>query len=109
MRSLLPIFVMTVAVLAAILVLAATPPDRGRVVAVFSPMATATEVLHAVKRAEARLVAGGGMPGTIVVFSDHAGLPERLKREGALIVLDPLGAAGCAAVTPPKSSPFHRG
>lgn len=108
MRSLLPVLALTVGVLASILAIAAIPPDRGRVVAVFSPMVTATELLLAVKRADARLVAGGGMPGTVVVFGDRGGLPARLKREGALIVLDPLGATGCAAVAPPKSSPFHR-
>jgi len=107
MKDFWPVLLMTFVVLIAIVILAATPPDRGRVIAVFSPHLEAGALIAAVTRAEARLVAGGGMPGTLVVFSDRPGLPERLKREGALLVLDPLGATGCALVKPPATSPFH--
>jgi len=108
MRSLLPILALAAGVLASILALAATPPDHGRVIAVFSPTIAAAELVRAVKRSDARLVSGGGLAGTVVVFGDRPGLPERLKRAGALMVLDPLGATGCAAVAPPAASPFHR-
>jgi len=107
MRAFLPACVLTASVLAGLLALAATPPERGTVVAIFNPALEKRDLVAAARQAGARLVSGGGVAGTMLLYSDHPGLPERLRRAGAWIVLDPLGAAGCATIAHGRATPFH--
>lgn len=106
MRSLVPAFGLTGIIMAAILALTTWPADRGYAVAVFAPTDSTHDIVAALFRADARLIDGGGLPGTFIVYSAQTGLPGRLRRAGALLVLDPLSGAGCGGPSKTASPPL---
>lgn len=95
MRSLIPAFGLTGIILLAILALTAWPADRGYAVAVFAPTDSTHDIVVALFRADARLIDSGGLPGTVIVYSEQSGLPQRLRQAGAFLVFNPLSGAGC--------------
>ncbi|RMF12173.1 MAG: hypothetical protein D6763_01510 [Alphaproteobacteria bacterium] len=99
-RQLFPTVLLTMVVLGGIIVATALPSGRGTVVAVFSPLVDDAALISAVVKADVRLVAIGSVPGTVVVYSDRSGVAGRLRRAGALLVLNPMSAVGCGGSAP---------
>ncbi|WP_020397986.1 hypothetical protein [Kordiimonas gwangyangensis] len=96
MRDFYPTFVLTAFVLVVITVLSLMPPERGPVLVLFNPLETEDSHIGAIIRADALLVGPGRLPGSFLVASDDGNLPARLMASGALMVVNPYGAAGCA-------------
>ncbi len=86
--------------LAAIVLSAATPRDPGVIAAVFPPWWSPTQALNAAATA-GDLQRPGGLATIVVIHGDPKTLADRLRRAGALLLLDPVGAGFCAA---PKAS-----
>lgn len=88
-----------------LLLAASTPPvfavadlpgeAHGTVAAVFAPGTGKAAALTAIAEAGGRVVRGGGWDSVLVLQSDEAGFARRLRRAGALLVVDPRSAAGC--------------
>jgi len=108
MRSLAPAAALAVLILSSVLAITAWPGDRGYAVAVFAPSLDARDIADALFRADAKLIDGGGLPGTVTVYSDRTGLPGRLRAAGALLVLNPLSGAGCAGAYKQSATPLAR-
>ncbi|GAK33819.1 hypothetical protein JCM17846_24740 [Iodidimonas nitroreducens] len=73
------------------------PPQSGAVAAGFPPHWSLAQRMQAVEKAEALVL---GQPGPLLLVigkhPDAPGLPGRLWAAGAMIVIDPAGATGCA-------------
>lgn len=108
MRDLAPTIALTTFVLGGIFIALAAPPGKGKVVAVFEPDIEPHALMAAIVRADARFIGSGAMPGTVMVWSGEPDLPGRLRRAGALFVLNPLVAAGCGMSPPPTPSPLSK-
>ena len=67
------------------------------VLAVFPPWWSRAEALEAMIVADGDLVSPGRWPDVLIAASSTAGLGKRLHRQGAWLLLDPRGLAGCAA------------
>ncbi len=67
------------------------------VLAVFPPWWSRAEALQAMIAADGDLVSPGRWPDMLTAASSRAGLGKRLHRQGAWLLLDPRGLAGCAA------------
>ena len=96
MRDLFPTFVLTGLVLAVIMAASLMPPARGTVLVLFNPAETEESQLVSIIDADALLVAPGRLPGSFLVASEEGNLPARLMASGALLVINPFGATGCA-------------
>ena len=73
---------------------ALSPRDPQRVAAVFPPWWSAARALDAAHRhGDATIV--GGAPYVVIVWSHDAHLAARLRRDGALLLLDPGLTAAC--------------
>jgi hypothetical protein len=74
-----------------------TPRDESREAAVLvAPWRGLEAAAEIAARSGARIARSGGLPGVFILASDQPGLPARLHRAGAWIVVDPLIAGGCA-------------
>lgn len=73
---------------------AATPPDDDAIVAVFPPWWASARSFAAASGAGA-VVNAGTFPFVLLVQSPLPGLGARLRAAGAILLLDPLGPAGC--------------
>jgi hypothetical protein len=96
MRDLLPTVFLTAGVLAVIMVMSLMPSAQGTVLVLYNPAETQESHIGAILDADALLVGEGKLPGSFLVSSDDAGLPGRLLANGALLVINPYGATGCA-------------
>ncbi|MEO3431219.1 hypothetical protein AAFN88_20355 [Pelagibius sp. CAU 1746] len=67
----------------------------GTLAAVFAPGTDKAAALAAVAEAEGLVVRAGGWGAVLIAHSDDAGFAARLRRAGALMVVDPRSAAGC--------------
>lgn len=91
-----PAGLLLAASLAAMVALRLAPSDAvGIVAAYFPPTLDTAAAVGRIAAADGRLVTAGGVFGMWLVQSDEAGLPERLYRAGAWLVLDAGGASGC--------------
>jgi len=81
-------------VIGAILVLELQPPSSGTVIAVLGPETTLRQT---VTETDAYLVGQSNIPNGYVLFSRAPDFPERLKRAGAIMVLDAAYSAGCVS------------
>lgn len=77
--------------------IAARPSDAHAVAAVFPPWWPAARTLGAAAAA-GRLAAVGAVPWVVVVRGD-GDVASHLKAAGALLLLDPRAALGCAPLT----------
>jgi len=77
-------------------------PNARTVAAVFPPWWSPADVIAAGARHGAVLSAGAA-PGVVIVRGNGPGLAARLRRDGALLTLNPLAARGCG----PDRSPPH--
>ena len=75
---------------------ASVRPDTAAAAAVFPPWWRPGEIFAAAA-ANGRVVQLGASAAIVLVRSDQPGLPARLRAAGALIVLDPRVAGGCAS------------
>jgi hypothetical protein len=96
MRDLLPTACLTACVLAVLVIMSLMPSAQGTVLVLYNPAETQESHIGAILDADALLVGEGRLPGSFLVSSDDAGLPARLMANGALLVLNPYGATGCA-------------
>ena len=98
MPYIVPILVaiMTLAVAAASATAVPTDPEAG-VAAVFPPWWQREQAAAAVADADGLIVREGALPTILVVRPGRPGLAERLREQGALLILDPLAARGCLA------------
>lgn len=85
---------------------AARLPDSasGAVAAVFPPAFDATRIYGAIAAADGRPLRTAMGDRVWVARSDEPGFAGRLRRAGALIVLDPVVAAGCLGADPAAAS-----
>lgn len=84
--------------------LAPDADGTGPVAAVFPPWWSAHDVMAGVFRTDASILREGFSSSIILASSPTPGLAERLREAGALLVLDPVAAAGCLGLEP--SAPF---
>lgn len=96
MQELMPTVLLTACVMAVLVTMSLVPPSKGTVLVLFNPAETQESHIGAIVDADALLVAPGRLPGSFVVASEDAGLPRRLMASGALLVVNPYGATGCA-------------
>jgi hypothetical protein len=82
--------------LAAVVLGAAAPRDPGAVAAVFPPWWSQVQALNAAATA-GDIQRTGGLATIVVIHGDPKTLADRLRRAGALLLLDPVGAGLCAA------------
>lgn len=83
----------------------AAPREQAATAAVFFPPWTGSPArMDIIVRADAVPVRSGVIPFIWVVRSDRPGLPGRLRRAGALLILDPEAAWGCAAAEKAKDA-----
>lgn len=81
----------------------AQPRTPGRVAAVFPPWWSPAQVVGAA--GSAGDIAGvGAAPFIVIVRGDPAGLSQRVRSAGALLLLDPVLAGACARPAPEPSS-----
>ncbi|WP_262690148.1 hypothetical protein [Kordiimonas aestuarii] len=97
MRDLIPSILMTAFILSSIALMSMVPPSRGVVLAMYNPFLRQDAHVSSIINADAYFVAEGRLPGSFLVASDARDLPNRLRANGAILVLDPFGAAGCGA------------
>ncbi len=71
---------------------------RGQLALVFSPSATAAEVMAAVAGLEARLVRHGGLRNLVVVSFDRETSFAELRHHGAWLALDPVVMGACSVL-----------
>lgn len=57
-----------------------------------------TRVAGIIAHADGRLVANGGIPGSLIAVSDRAGFVERLYQAGASYVFRADGTVGCTDI-----------
>ncbi|MEL7107745.1 MAG: hypothetical protein AAGJ68_13490 [Pseudomonadota bacterium] len=94
MRDFIPSILIAVSVIGAILVLELEPPSSGTVIAVLGPETTLRQT---VTETDAYLVGQSNIPNGYILFSNAPDFPERLKRAGAIMVLDAAYSAGCVS------------
>ena len=96
MQYIVPILVaiMTLAVAAASATAVPADPEAG-VAAVFPPWWQREHAAAAVAEADGLIVREGALPTILVVRPGSPGLAERLRAQGALLIVDPLAARGC--------------
>ncbi len=82
-------------VLSLLVIVQLTPRDQEPVVAVFDPRLKTQELWQRIEMADTYLIGETAMPGSIILYSDRAGLAQRLSNSGALFVFSYYGAAGC--------------
>ena len=69
------------------------------VAAVFPPWWGREQAAAAVAQADALIVREGAVGSILVVRATDAGLADRLRSHGALVLLDPIAAGGCLSGT----------
>jgi hypothetical protein len=74
---------------------AIVPAKAERVAAVFPPWWTAPKIF--VRAASAGEIVQVGAPFVVILQSDRPGLSARLKRAGAILLLNPLGVGPCGS------------
>lgn len=72
----------------------AAPNEQGAVAAVFPPWWPASRVFVAASNA-GEVLNSGPFFFVVLVQSQRPGLSDRLRTEGALLLLNPLAAGGC--------------
>lgn len=99
MRDALPAALLLVAsaVFVAGLTFAAPLPAEGPVAAVFPPWTSREAVLRSVSESGASLLRHGALDTIAIVRGERADLADSLRSNGAWLVVDPAGAAGCFA------------
>jgi hypothetical protein len=81
--------------LAAVLVFAGAPRDPADIAAVFPPWWSQAQALNAAASA-GQIQRTGGLPAIVVTHGDPRTLADRLRRAGAVLLLDPVGVGLCA-------------
>ena len=95
MRDYLPSFLMAMCVISMIFIWETAPPESGTVLAVFPPGKPMDDLGKYLREADASLVGSSSIPGGFLISSRAAGLPQRLKQQGALFVLNSNPSLGC--------------
>lgn len=96
MQYIIPILVAVTTLAVAATSATAVPSDPGAgVAAVFPPWWAREDAAAAVAGADGLIVREGAIPTILVVRPGRPGLVERLRRQGALLIVDPLIARGC--------------
>lgn len=72
------------------------PPQTGTVIALFDPRMSDYDVITRINSPTDFLMAKGPTENSYVIRSDMNHLPKRLKSQGAWLVLNYFGAAGCS-------------
>ena len=75
------------------------PPERGTVIAIFHPGMSDYDVMAQISHGPDFIIAKGPAAHSYIIQSDEDNLPQRLKNNGAWLVLNYLGTAGCSAPT----------
>ena len=75
------------------------PPQSGTVIAIFNSDMNDADVIASLHTKNAFLMTKGPLSNSYVIRSDESGLPAHLNDMGAWLVLNYLGAAGCASQT----------
>lgn len=65
------------------------------VAAIFPPWWDARDVMAGLADADAVILRQGVTSSVLLLSSDTSGLPQRLRKAGALLIVDPKAAAGC--------------
>ena len=94
LRSFLPGIALTAMALPTIGYAQLTPDPSGTVIAIFNPKVSSIDVIEGLSKGE-DFLATGPFTNSFVIKSDVDGLPDRLKDQGAFLVMNYLGAARC--------------
>ena len=98
MKSALPALAMIFSSVALILVWELSPPKEGSVLVVFNPAGETKDLGTRLQKADAALVDRSALiPGGFIVSSTSPGLPDRLRKQGAWLVMDAQPGLGCLA------------
>lgn len=95
MRALLPSLVLTAGIFLTLMVHSFLPREGQPVWVWFSPTMGEQQQMQAIVRADALLIDSGSVQGSFLLKAAEDGGVKRLMAQGALLVLDPVGAAGC--------------
>lgn len=100
MRDFIPSILIAISSIGAILVFELVPPSSGTVIAV---LGADTTLRAAVNETNAYLVGQSNIPNGYILYSKDPEFPKRLKRAGAVLVLDAAYSAGCVSDGTPTS------
>ena len=95
MKAMLPALFLVLTSVSLILFWELSPPEEGVVLVVFAPGSSVNDLGAKLRRADAALVGTSTLPNGFLVSSKMGGLPARLKREGAMLVLNANPSLGC--------------
>ena len=95
MKDLLPSLLMAICVISVIFVWETAPPEEGTVLVIFPQDEHTDQLGTLLRQADASLIGASTIPGGFLVSSEAAGLPARLRQQGALFVLDANPGLGC--------------
>lgn len=96
MRDFIPSLVIAIFALGLILIWELAPSNDGEVIAVFGPN---TDLRKALMSTNARLMGKSRLPGGYILLSNTPGLPERLRNQGALLVLNAAYSKSCLSAS----------
>ena len=99
--NLLPAALAGIAMLAVAVfgLLAPSADTDTRVAAVFPPWWSARDVMVSLAGSNTVILREGIAPTVLLLASPTPGLPQRLRRAGALLTIDPTAAAGCLGLS----------
>lgn len=97
MKELMPSLSLAALVLGVTTFIALTPSEKGAVFAVFPPQISGNSFFEAIDQADGVFLSKGRLPSTYVIWSDRAGLPDRLRAAGAVLVLNAKGGGICSS------------
>jgi hypothetical protein len=94
MRDILPSFLIAIGVIVIIAMWELAPPESGTVIAVLGPNTSLKQTVH---ETDAYLVRESRLPNAYVLYSRAPDFPARLRRAGAILVLDSAYAGACTS------------
>lgn len=84
------------------------PSEKGAVIVIFNPDTVIKSIVQASINADGYLMDTLSLPGAYILWSDTPGFPARLKQQGALLVINYQGVAGCTSKRPLINQPFKK-
>jgi hypothetical protein len=103
----MPAILLSVASTVAMLAIVLTPdPSTSSFAVITPPWFDSARTMGLIESAGGSIVDMGGMPNIIVAHSNDPGFVKSLYRAGAWLVVNPLGAGGCAGAISGKLKTF---
>ncbi|WP_417459976.1 hypothetical protein [Kordiimonas sp.] len=95
MRALIPSLILTAGIFLTLMVQSFLPKEGRPVWVLFNPAMGEQQQMQAIVLADALLIDAGAVPGSFLLKGAESGGIGRLMAQGALLVLNPVAAAGC--------------